>query len=198
MSQNFFHFSILSGSKLASKLAFATLLTTVVACGSNTSSNGVAKASLEDLPKWAINPPKSCDVGSTTFRGDMNLARNTATTRGRDALAKQIETKIQGLMKDYQSQGESGGQSFNEEIVTQVSKQAANTSLVGTRATEVFLTEDDPQVYYTLVCIDPESVAGAMDQMKQLNEKQKEYLKFNAKKAFEELDAEMDKMDEKK
>ena len=102
------------------------------------------------------------------------------------------------FLKDYQSQGESGGQSFNEEIVTQVSKQAANTSLVGTRATEVFLTEDDPQVYYTLVCIDPESVAGAMDQMKQLNEKQKEYLKFNAKKAFEELDAEMDKMDEKK
>jgi hypothetical protein len=189
---------ITSFSRLFSTVSLSSaVLLALTACGSNVNSNGVVKASLDDLPKWAINPPKSCDVGSVTYRGDLNLARSAATTRGRDSLAKQIETKVEGLIKDYQAQGEAEGKSFNEEDITQVSKQTASTSLVGTRATEVFLSETDPQTYYVLVCIDPASVIGAMDQMKQLNQKQKEYLKFNAKKAFEDLDAEMEKMDKK-
>ena len=86
-----------SFSILVQGLACAALF----ACGGPEITTGETS----DIPKWALTPPGAAALG---FRksGNLGLAQKTSEARGRDALARQLQTKVQGMIKDYQQSGE--------------------------------------------------------------------------------------------
>ena len=166
-------------------LSFAVL----TACGGGAKLASPERVSLDDVPSWVKTPPESCAMGVATFRGDLNLGRKASVGRGREELSRQLQTKVAGLFKDYQSQGESGGEGFNEELITQVSRQLSTMTLTGTRARSWHVDEEaEPQQIYSLVCIEPELFANALKRMGALSAMQRERLQRSADSAFRELD----------
>ena len=169
---------------LSSVLCIATFVLPLIAMTGCSQPKG---GSL-NLPPWALNPPATCALGTVKYRGNLGLAKSGAIARGRDALARQLETKVEGLIKDYQSQGETEEQGFTEELITQVSKQSVRQSLEGTRLKEWQLNEGDNPTLHTLVCLEPEALIEAFGRMSQLSKKQRAGLRDRAKKAFAELE----------
>ncbi|MEE2788853.1 MAG: LPP20 family lipoprotein [Myxococcota bacterium] len=147
-----------------------------------------------EIPKWALTPPAACGVGIAKHRGNLGMAQQTAVARGRDALARQLRTKIEGMIKDYQEAGETDAKDFTEELTTQVSRQIVDSTLVGTATKMAHLSEDPQQQYYALVCLDPESFSNAFDRMNELNAKQRKALKQRANQEFQDLDRQLERM----
>ena len=87
--------------------------------------------SIDQLPKWAQHPPVNCGLGAINYQGNIGLPKSGAIARGRDALARQLKTKVEGLMKDYQRQGDEGGVTFSESQITQVSEQTVKEMAQG-------------------------------------------------------------------
>ena len=147
-----------------------------------------------EIPKWAMAPPAACGVGISKHRGNLGMAQQTAVARGRDALARQLKTKVEGMIKDYQEAGETDAKDFTEELTTQVSRQIVDSTLVGTATKMAHLSQDPQQQYYALVCLDPESFSNAFDRMNELNAKQRRALKQRAKQEFQDLDRQLERM----
>ena len=161
-------------------LILFSLVWTTSACSSNANL-------VESFAPWAKNPAANCALGIAKHHGNQSLSKTGATSRARDALARQLETKVKGLIKDYQSQGETAGTGFSEELITQVSKQSVQQVLIGTRVKQGRLNPEQTE-YYALVCIETESILKAFDAMKRFNRKQRQDLRARAREAFRELD----------
>jgi len=160
-------------------------------CGSDqVKSDGVP----ENTPKWALTPPDACGVGIAKHRGNLGMAKTTAEARGRDALARELATKVEGMIKDYQQSGETDGKDFTEELTTQVSRQIVDQTLVGTRTRIAHVSQEEDKQYYALVCLDPEAFAGAFDRMNQLSQKQRAALKARSEAEFKDLDMQLDRL----
>ena len=93
------------------------------------------------------------------------MAQKTSEARGRDALARQLQTKVQGMVKDYQQSGEAEAKDFTEELTTQVSRQLVDTTLIGT-STRLAHVSQEAQQYFALVCLQPDAFIGAFEKMK--------------------------------
>jgi hypothetical protein len=164
----------------------------LTACGGDQIKDDYAVAS--DVPKWAMTPPAGCGIGIAKHRGNLGMAQKTAVARGRDALARQLVTKVQGMIKDYQQSGETDAKDFTEELTTQVSRQLVDTTLVGTRTKVAHISKDTPQQYYALVCLEPEAFTDAFDRMNTLSMKHREALKKRADMEFKDLDAQLERL----
>jgi len=163
----------------------------MLACGGAQTSPQVETS---DIPKWALTPPGACGVGISKVRGNLGMAQKTAEERGRDALARQLQTKVQGMIKDYQQSGEAEAKDFTEELTTQVSRQLVDTTLIGTSTRLAHVSDNDPQQYFALVCLQPEAFIGAFEKMNELNGKQRQALKRRAALEFEDLDNQLEKL----
>ena len=155
---------------------------------------GTPKADSDDLPGWVLNPPSLCATGIQKYRGNLGLAKSGAVAKGRDALARQFQVKVQGMLKSYQAEGGTDKGDFSEEDLTQVSRQLVDMSLTGTSAKKVELGKGDPQQMYALVCADFGAMDKALSEMKQLGEKARAALKQRAKAEFDDLDAQLEKL----
>jgi hypothetical protein len=178
------------------------VLATFMACGQKNPANVVSAAQVTapavaptNFPSWVLNPPKGknevCAVGSYKMKGNISMAQQTSTSRARDELSRQIQVFTKSMIKDYIEEGETGGESFTEELVTSVSKQVSSMSLSGTAAAKQEVAEG---TMYTLVCLDTEKFASAFDDMNEVSEKAKQALRTRAKAGFDELDAEVDSL----
>lgn len=152
------------------------------------------KAESSDLPKWVMNPPPLCATGIQKFRGNLGLAKTGAVAKGRDALARQFQVRVQGMIKSYQAEGGTDKGDFSEEDMTQVSRQLVDLSLTGTSAKMVKLGDGNPQQVYALVCADFSSMEKALTEMKQLGEKARAALKQRAKVEFDDMDKQLQKL----
>jgi hypothetical protein len=164
----------------------------VTGCGGD--QLGGVKTESSDIPKWAMTPPPACGVGIAKHRGSLGMAQQTAVARGRDMLARQLQTKIEGMIKDYQESGETKEKDFTEELTTRVSRQIVDTTLVGTATKLAHLSSTGPQQYYALVCLQPEAFAGALDRMNDLSSRHRKALKARAKMEFKDLDSQLEKL----
>ena len=120
------------------------------------------------------------------------MAQQASQNRGRDELSRQILIHTKAMIKDYIEEGETGGESFTEELVTSVSKSVTKNSLSGTVATKQEMMDGS---LYSLMCLQVDKFANAFDNMNQLSEKARVKLRNRAQRGFEELDAEADKIE---
>ena len=161
--------------------------------GGNTqarSSNGAT----QDIPEFMANTRAGCGTGSGKMRGDFNFARDQAATNARAELGKSIQTKLEGLYKQYRAEGETGGKDMAEEQSSKALRELLDIELTGTRITHAQVMGG---FVYTEVCIDSKSVEAYIQNMKTLNESQKRALQTRAKAAFNELDEALDKKAQK-
>lgn len=181
------------GMLAASALMFA-------ACGSEKKDNVNAAVDHSNRPLWV-------DKGGSAFSGDkskafygvgaasgiksVSMARNTADQRARAEIAKIMKSYVTSLYKDYQRATSSSADpsaTAEEQDVSNTMKSYTEAELNGVDIVDRF-TDNDGTVY-ALAKFDFEKFRDGLDQLKQLNEKVRDYVRKNADKAFDELNAE--------
>ena len=165
----------------------------MMACGPKTVSVDGGGNTVR-LPDWVMNPPTNkneiCAVGITKMKGNINADMTVGRERARGELSAQLLTHTNRLVKDYQESGETGGETFNEELTTIISKNVTVNALAGSQQTK---SENLDGNLYSMVCLDTEKFATAFDEVKQLSEKARVQLRKRAEKGFQDADKEFDK-----
>jgi hypothetical protein len=137
---------------------------------------------------WADAPERGiCGVGSASGSRNIALTTSTAEGRGRTAIARTLDTKVQAMLKDYQSTT-TGGEEFgsaaaDEQHVVDVSKQLTNGTLSGAERRDLWISPSG--VVYSLMVLDLEKFQGAVWSMKQLSESVRSHVAQQAAEEFE-------------
>lgn len=183
----------LNTAKSLSTLIGASLLT---ACASNPASQA------PQLPDWVTTPIIEDGIADTQCvqnTADFNILKNKAVTLARAELAKQIDVKVKAMDKVYQRLTDTAEGSTTGGTFESVSKQLANQSLSGSRATKVQYVNfpDNTQKLCAMVTLSPELTntlfKGLIKESKKAVSPQDEavlYERFLAKKAADEMEAE--------
>jgi hypothetical protein len=146
------------------------------------------------LPGFFLNPPTSADylygVGNAQ-KVNLSLARQTATARARDEIARAVSVKVSNMIKDFLQQSGVGESAQSLEFTESVSKQVANTSLSGATVKEV--AQGDDGMIYVLVEYPLSSVRQSA--LAEVKKREAQYTEFKARQSFEDLEKEIAKLD---
>ena len=130
-------------------------------------------------------------MGERDFRGSRTLTRDAAVERARVDLSRQIETFVKAMLKGTEEEGGEDDLGFSEDLLRETIKSVTSMTLAGSR---VIKTVAMGRSYFALVCLDPETFAGAFDRMETLSEKRRQAVRKRAEEHFDELDAEVEKL----
>jgi hypothetical protein len=122
------------------------------------------------------------------------LLRQTADNRARGEIAKIFDTYIAAMMKDYQRSTSAGGASAEEQDIVSAQKTITEVTLRGVEVRDHWTSPADG-TFYALAVLDINNITGALGQAKGLNQNIVNYVRDNARKAFNDLDRELDKRD---
>ena len=162
------------------------------------------KDEFADAPDWVTGSCSSywkdpseapiCAVGSVTGTANPGLARSTAIARARTEIARSLDTKVQALLKDYQSTA-TGGAAFgklaaDEQYISDTSKQITDTSISGTKLEASWISSSG--TYYALVALDLDSFRNAINSDQTLPDSVRAAVVERAQAAFSELAEEID------
>lgn len=170
------------------------------ACG-----GGVKKSPIADnAPEWVnkgSGAMKDKDgkqvfygVGAVQGVRNIPMARTAADDRGRAEIAKTLNTMVEYLGKDYAASVTAGdmSKSSEEQMVSQTQKVFAKFTLHGSVPVDHWVDRSNPNssIVYALVKLDMAAVQASLAESKELDSKVRDYVKANADKAFDELEAE--------
>ena len=174
------------------------------ACGGSVQEKepvkGALVGELEGAPQWVLMGCASmggggetapiCGVGSFSGTRNISLARTGAVARARTDLARNLQTKVKALYKDYMATTTGGagyGTNANDEQhVVDVAKQITSVTLSGTQPVNGWMSKTG--TLWMLVKLDPAAFSKALAGMKQLDENVRRGIVERADKAFKELD----------
>ncbi len=151
----------------------------------------------ENAPRWVLNPQTEgvlAAVGSAKIgKAGIQFARTEALANARDELARMISVKVKNMVKNFTQQVGVGDEQTVDKVSVQVSKQVAYQVLNGSRQKDMWISPSG--TLYILVVLDPEIVKEAVKQATLSSFKNEKALwqQFQAKKAYEELDREIQK-----
>ena len=154
------------------------------------SACGTAKSS-SPLPAWVMNTPLGCGLGSLQINGSITLAKSGAVAKGRADLARQIQTRIENVIKTYRSEG-GGQQDFSEELMTQVSQQSSRAVLQGTKEKYSHIDQGKPSIYYVLVCYEAHQKTRLIQSLSIVPKRHRQTIQDRAESAFTELESLME------
>jgi len=159
------------------------------------------KNELEGAPDWVFKDCRDywdddkaeeriCAVGSAGSTANIAMARSAAVGRGRTEIARQLNLKVQALLKDYQANVTGGGQfgkaADDEQYVSDTSKQITDMSLAGSRMADSWVSNSG--TLYALVELDLETFKKSLAEMQALDAQVRAFVEANAAKAFQDLD----------
>lgn len=184
--------------RLAGALPFLMLLlggVTLTACGGDQVR---ADGSSGNRPAWidkgsaAFKDKAFYGVGVASNVSSISLRRSTADAQARAELAKVFTSRVQNLMKNYEASTSDGEREAAEAHRQEATKIFTEMELAGVNITDRFF-DLEANTQYSLARIDPDAFEGQLDKMAALNARAKEIIRDNARRAFEEIDAESDK-----
>ncbi len=152
---------------------------------------------LADAPKWVLDPTMEgglSAVGSAKIgKAGMQFSKTKAMANGRDELARIMSIKVKNMVKNFTQSTGIGDDETVDTVSSQVSKQVTNQTLTGSRQKDLWISPG--QELFVLVVLDPATVAEAVKESVQTSYKNEKALwqQFQAKKAHEELDKEIEK-----
>jgi len=159
----------------------------LIGCASTNRSGSTEESAMKDVPDWFLNPPKAegvyYGVGSAK-KQNPSLAKNAATARARNEIARAVEAKVSTMLKDFMQESGVGDNAQALEFTEMVTKQVSSVALKGSTIKNTYLTKDG--TIYVLV----EYPLNALRQAT-LNEAQKQealYNEFKAKQGFNALE----------
>jgi len=155
------------------------------------------KNEFANAPKWVLNPEMEgglSAVGSAKIgKAGIQFARTEALANARDELARILTVKVKNMVKNFTQQIGVGDEQTVDKVSVQVSKQVTSTVLQGSRQKDMWISPSGE--LYVLVVLDPASVKNAIKQatLSSLKNERALWQQFQAKKAYEELDREIEK-----
>lgn len=163
-----------------------------------------AQVSLElaGAPAWVLDPAVEgamCAVGSAKVGpAGMNFAITEATGNARDDLARQIQTNVANMLKNFTQQTGVGDSVAVDKVVSNVSKQLAKQDLSGSKGTKKWVSQTGT-LWILVVMQDPSKVAASIKETVKTSFKNDEALwqQFQGKKAQDELDSSLEKLNAK-
>ena len=154
-------------------------------------------------PKWVHKGSgayekdgKKAFFGVGVVQGIRNegLARQTCDNRARGEIAKIFDLYVAAMMKDYQRSTTAGDfkNSSEEQDVLSVQKTITEVNL---RGVEIRDHWQNPRsgALYALAVLDLDGMMKNLNQANQLNARVRDYVRDNARKAFNDLDKELGK-----
>ncbi len=123
----------------------------------------------------------------------MNFARTEALSNGRSELARQISTRVKDMVKNFTQTTGVGDDETVDKVSAQVSKLVTNQMLSGTKQKDSWISPSS--TYYALMVIDPLALKSSVKDSVMTSYKNDKALwqQFQAKKAYEELEKEIEK-----
>jgi len=141
-------------------------------------------------------PHGKCFYGVGVLQGVQNegLARQAVDNRARAEIAKIFDLYIAAMMKDYQRSTTAGDfkASAEEQDIVSAQKTITEVTLRGVEVRDHYI---DPVngTYYALAVLDVEGMNRNLESAPGLNAKVRDYVRENARRAFEDLDSELQK-----
>ncbi len=156
----------------------------------------------EGAPDWVVrgcsalseDPPVVCGVGSSSGLTNIPLSRSAAESRGRVAISRTLQARIEAMLLDYQksTSGERRLEASNEEQqVTDVAKQVTEMTLSGTEPRDSWVSPNG--AYYSLVVLDADKFRGSLAGMSQLSADIRDAISERADASFRQLEEEIDR-----
>jgi len=151
-------------------------------------------------PDWLCNPTMEGGLAAVGSAPKNPLGRGFQQTEAmadaRDALARQLGTKVKNMFKKFARTTGIGESQSVEKVATSVSKQITSQNIDGARQVGRWVAPDG--TLYLRVVLDPASIETVKEDAKatiktSLKNDEALYQQFVAKKGFEELDSELDK-----
>ena len=180
-----------------STLVVATVLGTILGCGSPQKPQEQLRNEMSGAPAWARGNCKKglpggkgiCGVGSVPNMTSISLARSGAEGRARTALARSLNIWVKTMLKDYQAgtTGGAGNYTLGEQHIEDVAKQVTEMGLSGTQIEDTWISDNG--TLWALMVMDAESFKDSVRDMRQLDESVRAAIIQRADKAFGELDA---------
>jgi hypothetical protein len=158
----------------------------------------------DGTPRWVNRGSGAYDgkhgkafYGVGLVRGINNpaLMRQTADNRARGEIAKLFDAYIAAMMKDYQRSTSAGGASAEEQDVVSAQKTITEVTLRGVEVRDHW-TDPANGTFYALAILDIDNINGAVGQAQGLNRRIVDYVRDNARRAFNDLDRELAKRDD--
>lgn len=159
------------------KILLALQIFLFASCGSSTGS-------LEGVPKWVIEQPDLCGVGIHKSRNNLGSDKTFSNAKARTDLSKKLETKVKSMTKLYENSGEADSENFTEELSTAVSINLSKTVINGSNPKKV---EIHNGYVFSLVCLNPDVLTNAINQMNTLSAAQRKALARRAQAFHKEL-----------
>lgn len=161
---------------------------------------------LKGAPDWVTGSCKDwdgykkrdepiCAAASVAGVSNINMARESAANRARVEIARQLETRVASMMKDYQSTAAAGvpltdGMS-DEQYITSVSRTISEASLSGAEIKEMWAANTG--TIWVLMGVDFEKFEGVIDGMNEMSAEMREHLRRQAEREMADLDAVLQK-----
>jgi len=157
--------------------------------------NAALQQEFANAPSWVLNPQSAgtlVAVGSAKIGpAGMQFAREEALAAARDELARQMSVRVKNMTKRFMQVTGVGDAQTVDRVSATVSKQVANQVLSGSRQKDMWISPSGE--LYILVELDPafakQTVANAI---RTSMTKEALWQQFQAKKAFDELQAEIE------
>ncbi|RLJ70626.1 LPP20 lipoprotein [Hydrogenivirga caldilitoris] len=153
---------------------------------------------LKDAPAWVLNPQvegsKVAAVGSAKIgKAGLQFARTEALANARDELARMIEIRVKNMVKNFMQVTGVGDAETVDRVSVQVSKQVAYQTIRGSK--QVAIWQSPCAELFVLVGVDPQMVKDFIKTQVEtsLRNEQALWQLYQAKKAHEELDKEIEK-----
>ncbi len=182
-----------------SLLIFAAVLFT--GCSSTKSAvheDSSMAAEFKDAPEWVIDGGSIIEetlaaVGSAGIgKAGLNFARTEAMAQARNEMSRIIQVQVNDMVRNFTQQiGVVGDDQTVDKLSAQISSQVAKQSLAGSRQKASWISPSS--TLYILVTLDSENVKNYVKESvatSMANEKAL-WQQFQAKKGFEELNAEI-------
>ncbi|OQY35658.1 MAG: hypothetical protein B6241_00255 [Spirochaetaceae bacterium 4572_59] len=141
-----------------------------------------------DLPEWYLNPPVAEDViyglGQAKMSTD-SLSRDTAISRARTDIAKQVNTRVQNVMTDYAQQAGEGENAQFISMVETITKQISDVELKGAVTEKVYAAVDGN--WYAMVSYPKTEITDAVEDIFVRNE-EAAFAEFKSDQALKMLE----------
>ena len=170
-------------------------------CASDASKK-VESAEMKDefanAPKWVFDTSEvkkgmAAVASARMSKAGMQFTRTEALANARDELARQMSIKVKNMVKNFSQATGIGDDESVDRVAAQVSKQVTNQTLVGSKQKDTWISPSNE--LYVLVIIDSKEIAKVVKESVRTSYKDEKALwqQFQAKKAQEELDSEIEK-----
>lgn len=153
------------------------------------------EGSHDDRPKWvdaggaAFKDKAFYGVGVASNISSVGLRRSTADAQARAELAKIFTSRVQNLIKNYEASTTDGAKEAAEAHRQEATKVFTEMELSGVEIVDRFF-DLDQKTQYSLARLDPDAFEAQLDRLDRLGGRAKEIIRDNARKAFQEIDAE--------